>query len=155
MNKLAKIQMEIPYKIYSVPSEVNYLADIFSRSFNSSRFLDKTNFSLSKMQANNIPPLTTPFLVEEDDLYNFFARSPEPEDSDKYSRKRNKIMTPKPIKSLYKLFEKCTPEEKYYSALRLLHGWNDPNIQKSAEELENNSLEVIEKTNLLKVFLKF
>ena len=147
MNKLAKIQMEIPYKIYSVPSEVNYLADIFSRSFNSSRFLDKTNFSLSKMQANNIPPLTTPFLVEEDDLYNFFARSPEPEDSDKYSRKRNKIMTPKPIKSLYKLFEKCTPEEKYYSALRLLHGWNDPNIKKTPEELENNSLEIIEEKN--------
>lgn len=64
-------------------------------------------------------------------------------------------MTPKPTKSLYKLFKKCTPEEKYYSALRLLHGWNDPTIKKSAEELENNSLEVIEKTNLLKVFLKF
>ncbi len=30
VNKLAKIQLEIPHVVYSVPSEVNYLADIFS-----------------------------------------------------------------------------------------------------------------------------
>ena len=30
VNKLAQIQLEILHKIYSVPSEVNYLADVFS-----------------------------------------------------------------------------------------------------------------------------
>jgi len=34
VNKLARIQLEIPHMVYSVPSEVNYLADVFSRSFN-------------------------------------------------------------------------------------------------------------------------
>lgn len=55
VNKLAKIQLEIPHKVYSVPSEVNFLADVFSRSFSSSRFLDKSNFALSKAQAHKIP----------------------------------------------------------------------------------------------------
>jgi hypothetical protein len=61
VNKLAKIQLEMPHVVYSVPSEVNYLADIFSRAFSSSRFLDKAEFALSKTQANEVPPLTEPF----------------------------------------------------------------------------------------------
>jgi hypothetical protein len=55
VNKLAKIQLEIPHVVYSVPSEVNYLADIFSRAFTTSRFLDKSEFALSKAQANKLP----------------------------------------------------------------------------------------------------
>ena len=69
VNKLAKLQLEIPHKIYSVPSEVYYLADIFSRAFHTSRFLDKSVFSLSKVQANKIPPLTDPFVLEEEVFY--------------------------------------------------------------------------------------
>ncbi len=57
VNKLAKIQLEIPHVVYSVPSEVNYLADIFSRAFTTSRFLDKSKFALSKAQANKLPPV--------------------------------------------------------------------------------------------------
>jgi dUTPase len=149
MNKLAKIQMEIPYNIYSVPSEVNYLADIFSRSFNTSRFLDKTKFSLSKIQANNIPPLTQPFFVEEDALYQFFSTASEPEFMDKYPRNKNKIMTPKPIKNLYKMFQQCTPEEKYYSALRMLKGWNDQSLQENTtlEQIESHAITLLQDTN--------
>jgi hypothetical protein len=115
--------------VYSVPSETNYLADVFSRSFNTSRFLDKRKFALSKIQANKIPPLTEPFEVDEETLYAYFSNTLNSEDSDSFSRNRAKISTPKPIKNLYKLFEKCTPEEKYYSAIRLLQGWNDPAIK--------------------------
>ena len=68
-NKLAQLQIEIPHIVYSVPSETNYLADVFSRSFNTSRFLDKRKFALSKIQANKIPPLTEPFIVDEGTLY--------------------------------------------------------------------------------------
>ncbi|MFN9903622.1 MAG: RNase H-like domain-containing protein, partial [bacterium] len=42
VNKLAQIQLEIPHIVYSVPSEVNYLADLFSRAFQDSRFIEKS-----------------------------------------------------------------------------------------------------------------
>jgi hypothetical protein len=91
--------------------------------------LDKRKFALSKIQANKIPPLTEPFVVDEETLYAYFTNILNFEDSESYSRNRAKISTPKPIKNLYKLFEKCNPEEKYYSAIRLLQGWNDPSIK--------------------------
>ncbi len=72
VNKLAKIQLEIPHVVYSVPSEVNYLADIFSRAFTTSRFLDKSEFALSKAQANKLPALTDPFVATESVLYQYY-----------------------------------------------------------------------------------
>ena len=83
---------------------------------------------MSKVRANKIPPLTNPFVLDETALYQYFAQPIQPESSDKYPRKKSKIFTPKPIKSLYKLFESSTPEQKYFSALRILHGWDDPNL---------------------------
>ncbi len=127
VNKLAKIQLEIPNVVYSVPSEVNYLADIFSRAFTTSR-LDKTEFALSKAQANKLPPLTEPFVATESALYQYFTLPLNPESGDEYPRKKAKISTPKPVSSLYKLFQDCTPEEKYLSAIRLLQGWDDPSL---------------------------
>jgi hypothetical protein len=38
-----------------------------------SRFLDKDLFSLSKVQANRIPPLPNPCVLEETALYQYFA----------------------------------------------------------------------------------
>ena len=125
VNKLAKIQLEIPHVVYSVPSEVNFLADVFSRAFSTSRFLDKAQFALSKPQANSLPPLTEPCVLSEEALYRYFSLPLNSEKSDKYPRKKSKISTPKPISNLYKLFQNCTPEEKYLSALRLLKGWDD------------------------------
>jgi RNase H-like domain found in reverse transcriptase len=148
VNKLAKIQLEIPHKIFSVTSEVNYLADLFSRSYSTSRFLDKDLLSLSKVQANKIPPLPNPCLLEEAALYQYFAQPLQTEASDIFPRKRSEIATPKPIKSLYKIFGDCTPEQKYLSALRLLQGWNDSAISaenESKASLELNALSILEK----------
>ncbi len=139
-NKLAKIQLEIPHVIYSVPSETNYLADIFSRAFHTSRFLDKSKFTFSKIQAQTLPPLTEPFIADDKTLHQFFSQPLQPEKSDPYTRNKPKICTPKPIKNLYALFENHTPEEKYYSALRLLHGWNDPNIKNTSATLNSTTL---------------
>lgn len=138
VNKLAKIQLEIPHVVYSVPSEVNYLADVFSRAFSTSRFLDKNEFALSKCQANQIPPLTEPFLATESALYQYFTLPLSSESGDKYPRKKAKISTPKPVSSLYKLFQDCTPEEKYLSAIRLLQGWDEPSLADS----ESNSCQL-------------
>jgi len=138
-NKLAQIQLEIPHTVYSVPSETNYLADIFSRAFSTSRFLDKSKFALSKNQAANIPPITDPFFADENALYQFFSQPLQPENADQFPRNKPKIATPKPIKNLYKLFETCTPEEKYFSALRLLQGWNDKTISKRTASLNSAS----------------
>jgi hypothetical protein len=145
--------------VYSVPSETNYLADVFSRSFNTSRFLDKRKFVLSKIQANKIPPLTDPFIVDEGTLYAYFSNTLNSEDSDTFNRNRAKISTPKPIKNLYKLFEKCTPEEKCYSAIRLLQGWNDPSIKptvklnsivsEETEEVIEDPIDILERNDIL------
>jgi len=121
--------------VYSVPSEVNYLADIFSRAFTTSRFLEKAQFALSKAQANNLPPLTEPCCLTESALYRYFSLPLIPEKDDKYPRRKPKVSTPKPISNLYKLFKDCTPEEKYLSALRLLQGWNDSSLR------DDNSVE--------------
>ena len=117
---------------------MNYLADVFSRAFSSSRFLDKTEYALSKSQANQIPTLTEPFLATESALYQYFTLPLHAESGDKYPRKKAKISTPKPISSLYKLFQDSTPEEKYLSAIRLLQGWDDPSLADS----ENNSCQL-------------
>ena len=45
------------------------------------------------------------------------------------------------------MFQDCTPEEKYFSALRLLQGWDDNRIKNenlTQEKLENNALQIIE-----------
>jgi len=146
VNKLAQIQLEIPHIVYSVPSEVNYLADLFSRAFQESRFLEKSHFSLSKVQANKIPPLTDPCVLTEGDLYFYFSTPIPSEDMDSHPRIKNKIATPRPIKNLYELFKQCTPEQKYYSALRLLKGWNDKNIMLDGGPALN-TVEIIEQKN--------
>ena len=141
VNKLAKIQLEIPHVVYSVPSEVNFLADVFSRAFSTSRFLDKAQFALSKPQANTLPALTEPCVLSEEALYRYFSLPLHSEESDKYPRKKSKISTPKPISNLYKLFQDCTPEEKYLSALRLLKGWDDSSLRDEGTT-ESNSIHV-------------
>jgi len=149
VNKLAKIQLEIPHVVYSVPSEVNYLADIFSRAFTSSRFLDKAEFALSKSQANKLPPLTEPFVASESVLYQYFALPLMNEADDKYPRRKPKVSTPKPISNLYKLFKDCTPEEKYLSALRMLQGWNDSSLRDD-NSIESNSSDVLDDSGSLR-----
>ena len=55
------------------------------------------------------------------------------------------------------MFQDCTPEEKYFSALRLLQGWDDNRIKNenlTQEELENNTLQIIE-TKDKKLFKEF
>ncbi len=94
--------------------------------------------ALSKVQANSLPPLTEPLVATESALYQYFALPLNSEKSDKYPRRRAKISTPKPITSLYKLFQHCTPEEKYLSAIRLLKGWDDPSLADDAA-VESNS----------------
>jgi hypothetical protein len=87
-------------------------------------------------------------VLEEATLYQYFAQLLQTEASDIFPRKRSKIATPKPIKSLYKIFSDCTPEQKYLSALRLLQGWNNSAISaenESKASLELNALSILEK----------
>jgi hypothetical protein len=87
-------------------------------------------------------------VLEEAALYQYFAQPLQTEASDVYPRKKSKIATPKPIKSLYKIFSDCTPKQKYLSALRLLQGWNDSAISaenESKASLELNALNILEK----------
>jgi dUTPase len=145
-NKLAQIKLEIPHIVYSVPSDVNYLADLFSKSFHESRFIDKSHFTPVKDQSNKMPPLTEPGALTEGELYFYFS-TPIPSDHiDSQPRKKNKISTPRPIEILYALFSQCTPEQKYSSALCLLQGWNEKNIIETGSS-KLNSIQIIQHKN--------
>ena len=72
-------------------------------------------------------------------MYKYFSLPLNSESSDEYPRRRSKISTPKPVSSLYKLFQGCTPEEKYLSAIRLLQGWDDPSLSNKEQVEVNNS----------------
>ncbi len=79
-------------------------------------------------------------MATESALYQYFTLPLNSESGVEYPRKKAKISTPKPVSSLYKLFQDCTPEEKYLSAIRLLQGWDDPSLTGS----ESNSCRVTE-----------
>ena len=88
-------------------------------------------------------------MLDEEALYQYFTQPLRAEECDNYSRKKPKISTPKPIKSLYKLFGYCTPEQKYFSALRLLQGWDEKTLNKDPDKemMESNALKFMEKNN--------
>ena len=135
VNKLAQIQLEIPHIVYSAPNEVNYLADLFSQSFRESRFLDTSN---------DMPPLNNPSVLTESELHFYFSTPVPPKDMDVNSH--FKIVAQKSVKSVFETFNQLTPEQKYYSAIRLLHNWNDEKIM-STGGIERNILEIIQLKN--------
>ena len=111
VNKLAKLQLEIPYVVYSVPSKVNYLADIFSRAYATSRFLDKNELSLSKAQANKIPPLTDPCILSKNELYVYFPLLVYPKVRKSFLGRRIKFRLPGLLK-VYLGFFQTAPQSR-------------------------------------------
>jgi hypothetical protein len=116
-----------------VPGTVNVLADIMSRAVNDniSCALPREH-PISKEWAKVLPPLMDNFFVTRDALFDFLTRQLQPEANDLGDRKHRSLMEPKNVQELYDMAQKVTPEEKYYSAIRLLDQWNDEYIKKSS-----------------------
>ena len=131
--------------IWHIPGTQNQLADIFSRSYHGSAYKTKEDFKLSKTQAQHLPPLTNPCMLEPDELFRIFTSLPETEpDHDRGNKKRRPLPMPKPIINIMKELEDTTPEEKFISARRILEGWNDKTLseENEAKKMELNSIEL-------------
>lgn len=113
------------FDIYHIKGLCNVYADLNSRAFEQSRFIRNNEYALSKEQSAILPPLTSPFVIDGDVLYEFFTNQPSPERWDTFKKDRPRVSVPRPLTNLAKLYDSCTPEEKHVAAIRLLEQWND------------------------------
>ena len=161
-NALTRISLYISQfrnlVIWHIPGTQNQLADIFSRSYHGSAYKTKEDFKLSKTQAQHLPPLPNPCMLEPDQLFKIFTTLPETEpDYDRGNKKRRPLPMPKPIIDIMKELEETTPEEKFISARRILEGWNDKTLseENKTKKADLNSIETeIEKAYIEKLATK-
>ena len=122
--------------IYHLPGQLNVFADILSRNVVNSRFLTGET-QLSNSQAANLPPLTDNFVINSENLYKFLTNDLLEERESKPTRH---VPTPEKIEDVYEAFKKVSPEQKYYSALRLLLQNNDPTLKSKYTFQENKQI---------------
>ena len=127
-NALLYYQSQFSFDIYHITGNTNIYTDLCSRAFSNSRLIKNNTYNLSKEQADILPPLTDPFIINGDVLYEFLMSQPQAERWDTFSKDKRHISTPRPLTNLTKLFKDATPEEKHVSAIRLLHQWNDSTL---------------------------
>ena len=123
--KLLEQLNELDIEIFNVPGTVNILADLFSRSLLSSRYI-QGEFSLSKTDAQLLPPPLKRFIISSKDLRNSLLSNLPPESKDSHTIKLQKGQT---VEEVYSDYTNVTPEERYLSGIRFIQGWNDPSIQ--------------------------
>ena len=116
------------YTIVHLSGKVNFLADLFSRAYARSRFINKSVYPLSKQHAKNLPPLTEPFSADSELIYKYLISERLPESNDLYDRKRPSEQIARPLKQLFEKYKNISPEEKFSSAVRLLQQFNDKSI---------------------------
>ena len=116
-NYLAKMCQIFKYNVYSIPSELNVLADMFSRSFAQNRFISEGKYTLSKEQALTLPPLPEEYCFNSDTLYKYLTGTLLPEKEDRGNRGRS---APKPIQTIWHKYNGLTPEHAYSTAIVLL-----------------------------------
>ena len=130
-DKLANIMITYEVNTFSIPSNSNYLADLFSRSAIESRFLTG-NTPISKNHVHNLPPLTKPFVIDHKTWFTFLTTAPQNEKNDFFNTKRQPT-DHMDLKEAITLFAKSTPEEKHLACLRLLNMWNDIELKKMVD----------------------
>ena len=116
-NFLSKMSRYFNYNIFHVPANINILADIFSRAFVNSRYIQNGSYNLSKEAAANVPPLEEPFQVSSSILYTYFTSEILPEPSDKGSRTFSK---PRTLDNVFQMYKSQTPEKAYLDAILLI-----------------------------------
>ena len=131
-NILLYYQLLYRFDIFHITGQHNVYADLCSRAFANSRLLSDNKYNMSKKQAEILPPLTTPFVIDGDTLFDYLQAEPQAEVIDSFSKEKRGISTPRPLKNLITLFENATSEEKWVSGVRLLNGWNDKSIDSIA-----------------------
>lgn len=98
-NFLARFSQEIKFQIYHIPGAQNWLADMFSRAFESSRFIGTPALPLE--QAKKIPEIPQSYWTTSEQLYTYFTA---PIDYDQTGQTRNH-QEKRPSLNLVKLFK--------------------------------------------------
>jgi len=112
-------------EIFHLPGNVNVLADVLSRAI-----ADNLNCSLTKEHPISrqwvqvLPPIPETFSINHDTLNEFLITPLRSELQDIYDRTHRRLMEPKNLNQIMKLYEHETPEQRYHSAIALLEQWN-------------------------------
>ena len=132
--KLLSLLAEMDIELFNVPGNCNILADLFTRSILKSRYV-KGEFSLSKEDAQLLPPLLRNFLLKGEDIKEALLSTLPAE-----SENKNVVFLQKSpnFEEIFEQYKKTTPEDCYFSGYRLLKQWND-------ESLKNVKLTIPEK----------
>ena len=109
----------LKFAIYSIPSQINWMADLCSRSMTSSRYIDikQSKYTISKEYLEYLPKLEHNINISEDILLKLFNNEVEPlkEDTGRRVKTRTKSLT-----DAFQLYLDSTPEEAMLSAILFL-----------------------------------
>ena len=105
------------FQIFMIPGSINYLADIFSRSFSKSKYVCSDKYNLSKEAAENLPKIKIPFEMNAKILQTYLKSEILPEKNDFGNRDKN---LPRAIEPILTLYMNRTGEERYVDAMILL-----------------------------------
>ena len=107
------------FSIFSVPSEINWMADLCSRSMTTSRYIDKkkSEYTISKEYLEHLPEIDYNLNISENTLLKILNNEIEPLKEDTGRRQKNR---PKTLTDSFQLYLNSTPEEAFLSATLFL-----------------------------------
>ena len=105
------------FNIFHIPGSMNYMPDMFSRSFSKSKLICKSEYNLSKECAINLPQITVSFVITSKNLSNYLISEILPDPNDSGNKNKN---LPKNLEPLLELYLSRTAEERYVDSLILL-----------------------------------
>ena len=115
LSFIQKMCQAFSFNVFYVPSEINFLANIFSRAFSSSRFKN-VEYKFSKEYIKQVPRLDST-IINSNVLYAFLASEMQPHPDDKGDKSRSR---PKTLEDCLQFYDGLSPEHCFTSALLLL-----------------------------------
>jgi len=131
------------FQVFSIPGPINFLADLLSRAFSKSRFINIDKYNLSKETAENLPDLGPFFTIDNGTLIKYLQSEMIPIKNDNNNRKKS---LPKQLEPVLTMYMNRTPEEKYVDTILLLK-----QISKKIRDANLNSTITIQGSNELKL----
>ena len=145
-NYLAKTAMEMKFQVYHISGKLNFLADLFSRSYLNSRLIGKP--SLTKKQAEMLPEIPKTFSISSDTLYQFLASPLTGGKSPNKSKKRTQCE--RPTQSFIKMLEQ-KPEERAISELKQKIENNTDSTQNLTHQISKKEKQSLDRANKIMI----
>ena len=146
-NYLAKTAQEMKFQVYHISGKLNFLADLFSRSYLNSRLIGRP--ALSKKQAEIIPDIPKDFSVSSDALYQFLA-SPLIAEGPICNKKR-RTNCERPTQSFIKMLKQSKPEERAIADLKIKIGNNAAAKQNLTHQISKKENTKLNKANQIMI----